>query len=696
MAQDTLTRIKERFKEATEFMRDQHARMREDARFSNPADYQQWDEAAVAARKGRPMLTFDKTNQFVMQVVNDLRMNKPSIQVLPADSRADVAVAQKLNGVIRHIEYVSRADIAYDTAGEHAVRLGLGWIRVIPQVMRPETNEQEIRIMRVHDPLSCMLDPNSTMPDGSDAMWAFVGCRYTKKAFQREWPKAKAHSFDEENSGLWFDEETVTVVEYFEVVEDTKNRIVGSDGRTYDEEEYWSSEMRPEVVKSYEATERRVKWFKATGNEILEETDFPSQYIPLIPVMGHEMWVEGKRYLCGLVRRMRDPQRFHNYIISAAAEAVALQPKAPFVGPREAIEGYEDQWDAANTSAQSVLPYNAFTEDGTPIPPPQRSQPPVMGSGWGELAQYSLASMEASVGMFAANLGKKGNATSGKQELAQQREGDVANFHFADNQSRTIEQLGRVIVDMIPRLIDTKRQARIVGEDGSQDFVEVDPALQAPAVKRGRKVVAINPSVGAYDVRVKSGPSYTSQRQEQADQMGQLIQAKPELMQIIGDEWIKSMDWPGAEKIAQRLKAMLPPQLQALEDDEEELPPEAVKQIQALQQQIQELSQALENAAAEADSKEVEKTKVEGDLYIRAYQAITDRLSAVPPVTPEQVHAIAMQAVEQALLMPPPQAMQPPTPPPDEPDPGGMPVEPPPEPNQPPQGGFFTSDEAMQ
>jgi hypothetical protein len=690
MAQDTLTRIKERFKDATEFMRDQHARMREDAKFSNPADYQQWDEAAIAARKGRPMLTFDKTNQFVMQVVNDLRMNKPSIQVLPADSRADVAVAQKLNGVIRHIEYVSRADIAYDTAGEHAVRLGLGWIRVIPQVMRPETNEQEIRIMRVHDPLSCMLDPNSTMPDGSDAMWGFVGCRYTKKAFQREWPKAKADSFDDENGGLWFDEETVTVAEYFEVVEEVQNRIVAEDGQSYSEDDYWAQGGAMPAVKNYQATQRRVKWFKVTGCEILEETDFPSQYIPLIPVMGHEMWVEGKRYLCGLVRRMRDPQRFHNYIISAAAEAVALQPKAPFVGPREAIEGYEDQWDAANTSAQSVLPYNAFTEDGTPIPQPQRSQPPTMGSGWGELAQYSLASMEASVGMFAANLGKKGNATSGKQELAQQREGDVANFHFADNQSRTIEQLGRVIVDMIPRLIDTKRQARIVGEDGSQDFVEVDPALPVPATKRGRKVVAINPSVGAYDVRVKSGPSYTSQRQEQADQMGQLIQAKPELMQIIGDEWIKSMDWPGAEKIAQRLKAMLPPQLQALEDEQEELPPEAIKQIQGLQQQIQELSQALENAAAEADDKRIEKEKAEADMLIRGYDAVTNRMKVVPPMTPEQVQAIAMQTVQQALSVPPvdQQDAQPP-----------MPEMPPPEmapQDQPPQGGFFTPDEGMQ
>lgn len=695
--QDTLQRIKERYADAADFMREQHSRMREDARFSNPACPEQWDSGAVSARKGRPMLVFDKTNQFISQVVNDMRQNKPQIQVLPADSRADVAVAQKLNGIIKHIEYVSRAGIAYDTAGEHQVRLGLGYIRVIPHVMRPETNEQEIRILRVHDPLSVLLDPNSTEPDGSDAMFGFVETLMTRRAFNAAYPKAKGQSF-ESDGGRWFGDDFVLVCEYFEIKEETENRIaVGVDGQqTLTEDEYWQAVRQTgvqlPVVGTFESKKRKVIWQKVTGADVLEETDFPSQYLPLIPVMGHEMWVDGKRYLCGMVRRMMDSQRFHNYAISAAAEAIAMQPKAPYLAPAEAIEGWEDEWNQLNTGNKAYLPYNSVADGGEAIAAPTRPAPPVLSPGWADLIQYSATSMEASVGMYAANLGKQSNETSGRAIRARQMEGDTANFHFSDNLSRSIEQLGRVVVDMIPRMFDTPRQARIVGEDGSQDFVQVDPSMPMAAKKKGRKVITINPNVGAYDVRVKTGPSYTSLRQESAEQMGNLIQAKPELMQIIGDEWIKAMDWPGAEKVAQRLKAMLPPQLQAIEDEDSELEPQAIQIIEGMKQQIQQLSQALEAAAAEAESKEIDRQKMEADILTNGYKAVTERLAALAgasqsktsmgpdgepqqqqPTLPPGLDVLIRQTIMEAMRLPPtsPPEMQP---------------------TEPPQGGFFTPE----
>jgi hypothetical protein len=688
MTQDTLNRIRERYKDAADAMREQHARMREDAAFSNPADPKQWDDVALAARKSRPCLTFDRTNQFIQQVVNDGRQNKPSIKVLPADSQADPDVATKLEGIIRHIEYVSRAGIAYDTGLENAVRGGLGWFRVIPQVMRPETNEQEIRILRVHDPMSCLLDPNSTEPDGSDAMHGFVETIFTARAFKAAFPKAQAQSFDGDEYG-WFGSDYVRVVEYFEVLEKAQNALmVDIEGQriTVTEEEYWKAVketgVKVPVVQSFQMTKRSVKWCKATGADIIEETDFPSQYLPLIPVQGHEIWIDGKRYLSGMVRQMRDAQRFHNYAISAAAEQVALQPKAPFIASAEAIEGYEDEWKGANSSNPSYLPFNARDDHQEALPVPQRAAPPVLGTAWGELIAYSSQAMESSVGMFKANLGQQGNETSGKAIRARQQEGDTATFHFIDNLSRSIEQLGRVVVDMIPRIYDTQRQARILGENGEQDFVQIAPDMPQAAQKQGKKVTAINPNVGAYDVRVKAGPSYTTQRQETADQLSQLLQASPDMLPILGDVWVKMQDWPDADKVARRLQAMLPPEIKALENEEADIPPEAMQQIQMLQQQVAQLSHALENAAAEADDKRIEKDKAEADMLIRGYEAVTNRMKAVPPITPEQVQAIAMQTVQQALGVPPI-------------DPEDMPGNEPPEipempqqPMQPPPGGF--------
>jgi hypothetical protein len=638
--QDSLVRAKEKFKDAQEAVSENHARMREDLRFSNPADPQQWTDTAREYRKGRPCMTFDRTNQFIAQVVNDGRQNKPAIQCVPVDSNGDQAVAEKLNGIIRHIEYTSRAGIAYDTALEYAARVGLGWMRVIPEVMRPETNEQEIRIKRVHDPLSVLLEAGWTEPDGSDALCGFVETTLSNKAFERQYPKAKKEAWDSDG---WFSEETTRICEYFYIEEEKENRVVvdiGGERMTVTEDEYWQLAaqigVKPPVIETFQAKKRRVMWQKLTGCEVLEETEFPSQYLPIVPVIGYELWVEGKRYLCGMTRRLMDGQRAYNYERSAFVESVALQPKAPFMVAAEAVDGHEDEWRKLNQGNPAYLTFNAFDEQQNALPMPQRQMPPAFPVAFAQGGQIASQDMEASIGMHKANLGQQGNETSGRAIRARQQEGDTANFHYIDNLSRSIEQLGRIVVDMIPRIYDTPRQARIVGEDGEQSFVKVDPEMGQAVKKEGKKVVAINPNVGAYDVRVKAGPSYTTLRQESAEQIAQMIQAAPDLMPVIGDVWVRMQDWPESEKISQRLKAMLPPQIQQMEaEDGPEIPPEVMGQLQQLQQQNEQLQQMLQQAAQEAQSEqqrlaaELEKAQIAGEASVAVAQINADSRSDV-------------------------------------------------------------------
>ena len=647
MAQDKHQRAKERWSDATDHMREQHARMLDDMRFSNPADPQQWDPKARELRKGRPCLTFDRTNQFIAQVVNDGRQNKPAIHCLPADSNADVDVAEKLNGLIRHIEYVSRAGIAYDTALEHSARCGLGWIRVIPEVMRPETNEQEIRIKRVHDPLSVKLDPNSTEPDGSDAMWGMVETTFTKREFERQYPDAALSSWDSDG---WFADDSIRICEEFYVEEEQENRItveLMGQSATLTEDEYWriaqTTGVKPRVIGTSMVAKRRVKWCKFSGAATLEETDFPSQFLPLIPVMGYEVWIEGKRYLCGMTRRMMDSQRFHNFAVSAAYEAMAVQPKAPYLLDERAIDGHEDEWAKLNSGNPAYLPYNGADEMG-PINPPQRLAPPQFGSGISALLAYSGEAMESSIGMFKANLGQSGNETSGRAIMARQREGDTANFHYLDNLNRSIEQLGRVIVDMIPRIYDTQRQARIIGEDGQQDFVDVNPEMPQ-AVRRDEKkrVIAINPGVGAYDVRVKAGPSYTTLRQQTAEALQEVISRNPAALQLVGDVWVKMQDWPEADKVAKRFKAMLPPQLQALEEEgQEDIPPELIAQMQGMQQQLEQMQQALQQAGQEVQKAQQEAVQAK----FQAQATSLDKQAALLKLQEQQAITRVNEAIQ--------------------------------------------------
>jgi hypothetical protein len=665
MTQDLHQRALERYESAKEAVRKQHERMREDLRFSNPSDPQQWPQEALDARKGRVCLTLDRTNQYIVQIVNEARKGRPGITTMPADSKGDIEVAKRLDGIIRHIEYRSRAAIAYDTAIEHAARCGLGWIRVVPEVVRPETNHQEVTIKRVHDPLSIVLDPDSTEPDGSDARFGFAETMMSKRAFKAAFPKASEASWQgDDASNRWATEDGILVCEY-QVVEETKKNhiVIGSpEGDEIDltEDDYHELSQaigyQPPVIRTFMGVERSVKWCKLNGNEVLEETTFPAKFIGFVPVVGFELWVDGERDLCGLTRRMMEAQRAYNYERSALVEAVALQPKAPVMTPMEAVAGHEKHWGQLNTGAPAYLPYNHASEDGAPIPPPQRLAPPTFPVAFAQGGQLALADLEGALGMFQSNLGAPNNSSSGKQERERKEQGATATFHFVDNLSRSIEQVGRIVVDMIPNLYDTKRQARILGIDGKNDQVDIDPS--GPAIKKqGGKVVSINPAAGSYDVRVVAGTNYTTQRAEAAERIADILQASPMVAPALLPALIKLQDWPEAEKISRMLLAMAPPEVQQIanegEDGEEPMPPQAQAAIRQLEQQAQQMGQMLdageqelqrltaENEQLKADKSieaqrlqldqqgaQIEAQKAQADAAIRAYEAQTERLVA--------------------------------------------------------------------
>lgn len=626
---DKLQTAKDSFEEAKAFYAEQHEQIREDLEFSNPANPKQWHDDAIRDRRssGRPHLTFDYTNQYIMQVVNDQRMNKPGLNAIPVGSGSDIEVAHALEGLFRHIEYASRAGIAYDTSIENAARVGLGWLRVVPEVVDYETNEQEIRIKRVHDSTSVMLDPGSTEPDGCDAMCGHVEAAIGKKQFKSLYPKSKI--YDDKTDG-WYGKDDLRVCEYFEVALKKQNRLIiegpERERMTLSESEYWQMVkvvgFQPQVLGQYMAEVRTVEWLKYYGEEILEETIFPADYIPLIPTMGYEVWIDGKRYLCGLTRRMMDGQRAYNVARTAETELVMMSPKQPFLAVADAIEPFKNQWASANTSSQAYLPWKAYDDEQRPLPMPQRQMPAQVSPGYLQLSQASLGDIEASVGMYRANLGQASNETSGKAINARQRQGSIANYHYVDNQSRSIEHVGRIIMTMIPKIYDVRRMVQIMGEDGEAKSITIDPEMTQAVQKRGAEIIAINPNIGRYDVRVKVGPGYATMRQEASEMLGQIMQGNPAFAAVVGPIWARMQDWPEADKMARMLMAMAPPQVQAAAEDgeEQELPPQVTAKLQQQEQQLQQamqMVQQLQGALQEAEA----KTQAEQQQLVMHIQA---------------------------------------------------------------------------
>lgn len=679
--EDVIKEARERWKDCEEHDREARELRTDDLRFSNPAEPEQWPEELKQMRQNavggaRPCLTFDQTNPFLNQVINAARESKPSITVRPVDSGSDVKVAETLSCLIRHIEDHSRADIAYDTAIDYAARCGLGYFRVVTEVTNYAQNEQEILIQRIADPDSVRLDPDWQEPDGSDIAFGFVESQMTKRAFTRKYPKAKAVDFDTDKDG-WFTEKMVRIVEYFNVREEKENILVivdeNNEEAEYCEKDYWDlvqeTGMRPDVVRTYEAKTRKVDWYKLTGAEVLEKTEFPASYVPIIPVIGSEVWIEGKRHLSGLIRPMKDPQRAYNYDRNNYIEHVSLQNKIPYLIAAEAVEGREGEWGSANTSNAAYLTYNYTDSDGKTLPTPQRQMPPAASSAYAQGSQMALADIQAGIGMFQANLGQRSNETSGVAIDSRKAQGETASFHYIDNRNRSIRHCGRILLEMIPRVYDTKRQLRILGESGEPTNVTLDPDLQQSHEMKGNTLAAFNPSIGNYDVSVQAGPAYGTRRQEALQALKEVINGNPQALALLGDQLISLTDMPNAEKFAKRMKFMLPPEVKAAEDAENQgqESPEVMQVKQQAQQAIDELSSHMKEAMAQIqqmqaalDDKDKEnQMRMETEIIKSKTQVEVERIKAMAMTDAAEINAASQSAMPKEEHAEPMQPQQP-------------------------------------
>lgn len=622
---DIIAEARERYAYARDCWAPIFGPMREDLRFSDPTDLQQWPDDVrrdrLASKGGpRPVLTFDQTGQFVRQVVNQARRNRPAMKFIPVDTQSDPELAEVLQGLARQTEYESRADVAYITALNHSTRGGLGYFRAVTEEVpgAPVRGQLCVKIKRVTDPETCLLDPDFTEPDGSDARWGFCVETMSREQFERAYPKAEVSDFDDDG---WFSDKHVRIAEYFRVVESERN-IITAAGQDYGEDDYWDAVGSGAAPREPDATRidrvRSVEWYKLSGREVLEKTTFPGEFVPIFPVLGNEEWVEGRRQLSGAIRAARDPQIAYNYERNSAIEAVAMGPKAPWIAPIEAIEGHENEWASANTGNTAVLPYNSINEAGEQITPPSRVAPAGMSPGWMGLEERSKADIQAALGQYNASVGNNPNSQSGRAVLALQDKAEVGTYHYIDNLALSISHLGRVLTQVWPVIYDQAQIVRILGEDDKADFVRVDPQSPRGYVQEpgpdGRPVTIINPGAGRYDVRVTTGPAYMTRQAEAAAEIGELVNGNPQMMAILGDVWVKMRNIPNAEKIARRFEAMLPPQVKAAEDAEDgqkQLDPQVVQVLQQAQQEIQQLQQALQEAQSG-----MEKAKLDAQVKV--------------------------------------------------------------------------------
>lgn len=672
-ASDILTVARARLDMAVSALAESREDEIDDLRFyaGSPDNHWQWPADVLATRgavqgqtiNARPTLTINKLPQHVRQVTNDMRQNRPGAKVIPVDDNADVQVAEIFNGMIRHIEYISDADVAYDTACENQVSYGEGYITLYTEYCDPNTFDQDIKIGRIRNSFSVYMDPLIQDPTGADAKWCFITEDLTKAEYERMYPDAAPIStlqslgVGDQSISNWLNEDTVRIAGYYYIDFEKATLNLYPGGQTAFEGTPEDKQFRliyGKPKKSRESVNPKVRYCKINGYEILEEKEWAGKWIPVIRVVGNEFEVDGRLYVSGLVRNAKDAQRMYNYWVSQEAEMLALAPKAPFIGYGGQFEGYEDKWKTANTNNWPYLEVNPDVTDGqgAVLPLPQRAQPPMASTGLLQAKAGASEDIKSTTGQYNASLGMGSNERSGKAILARQREGDVGTYHYGDNLTRAVRHVARQLVDLIPKIYDTQRIARIIGEDGETKMVKINPEQQEPVkqiVDQAGIVIEkiYNPGVGKYDVVATTGPGYATKRQEALEAMAQLLQGNPQLWQVAGDLFVKNMDWPGAQEMSKRFAKTIDPKILQDDDKSPELQA-AEQQIQAMGAEMENMHAMLQNVQQSMEARDLEIK--EQANFIKAFDAETKRISAVQAgMTEEQIQDIAMGVVAAAL-----------------------------------------------
>lgn len=650
---------KERFRISKSAFESQLAREKEDLEFQIPE--KQWRDVDRRAREGRgdggiigqprPCLSIPKLDQPCQLVINQHANAHLGVNVIPVSGDAEEDTANVIKGMYRKIERDSPASFGRNWAFARSAIAGRGWYRVRTEYNQeatdgPEAYDQNIVIERILFQESVYIDPAAEKPDFSDAEYAFVASWMPENVFKRTFPRAEVPSSndvldgDSEDAPLWVEDNAdsgqraIRVVEYF-VKEHTQRTIRFGD--------------RERVVDDVIV---RIYTFTGVNDEILQEGTWNGRYIPLIPTIGRELIPTGKeRYWTGVVGPAKDAQRLYNMAASSAVEMAALEPKAPWVGAEGSFDGHEKEWELSN---RLNLPYLEFRpvvaeKTGQVMPPPARAQisserlgPSMM------LLQQADSFIQMATATFDPSLGRVDSSNrSGVAISKLQEQSDAATNNYIQNMATiSLPYEAKVILDAIPRVYD--RPGRIVctldEEDGTSlvmlnQHYYVDPLSKRPVpvqVERDRQGNPIYPlrkqgalslvagaqpqqqtppvkfydlKKGVYAVTVDVGKTRQTLQQEAVDEIGQIIQAQPQMMSLIGPTYFKFREFPGAKELAKMLAVLRDVQYPALKKDEndQEMDLEQAKaRIQQLTMQLQEMQQGMQQAQQVIQGKQVE------------------------------------------------------------------------------------------
>ena len=606
---DLLVKIRDRFHIMLEADEENRRLGLDDMRFINVPG-EQWENNMKKERGARPCYEFNKLRVTSKRIINDMKAN-PAQGKVRGMSEEDKGTAEIIEGLIRNIWNASDADTVIDRASEYQVGAGMGAWRVVTKFSTDNAFDQDIEIEEIPNPFCLYADPSAKDQLKRDADDWILTEKISNKSFKSQWPDAEKVDFEEtefDNEDEWEDDESVRIAEYWWKEPTIKTIFQLQDGKVIDSETDEAANIDKALIKKTRVIKtHKIMMTIVSGDSILEPpVEWAGSEHPFVMIYGEYLIIDGKTYWYGIGRFGKDAQRSYNVSRTAITETIASAPQSKYWATTAQAKGQLDNWSIAH---KENMPFQLFTPDPLNPGPPQR-----MGGADVPIAliqESQLASEEINMvtGIFAADVGSANQASSGRQEIARQQQGQIATFNYQDNRGKGILRTWEILIDLIPKIYDTEREVRIIGTDQADSYLKVNTFTQDD---QGLPVKINDLSVGRYDVAVTIGPNFTSRRQEAAETYQTLMQGNPNIFPIAGDLIFKSMDLPFAEEIAERLKIMLPPEIQNLINDEQEVPAEIqimMQQAEQALQAVEQQAQAVQEAAQQVglDKAEVEK-----------------------------------------------------------------------------------------
>lgn len=603
----------------------------------------QWDDSIAQQRKAqnRPCNTINRIDGFLAHAVNSFRQTRPEIKVIAAADGADEDLAEVEEGLIRHIQVNSAADVAYDEVFKQMCTGGLSWLRVVDDWASPESMDQELFIRGVKNPFSVYYDPYCQQPDWSDGRFAFVVDDMTRSEFKNHYPKAQAAGLSNfssigDDQKDWFPEGKIRTAEYFhvEMEDDILCELENKTTRLWSKlpqslyflkkNELGDLSLYMHLVDDdeidpageYVGRARKCKipevyWAKITAVDILQERKWKGRYIPLIPVLGNQIEIDGSTLMAGMVRYAREPQRMFNYMYTCFIETVALAPRNAYIAevgqiPSGAIR---NMWEEYNTNPQVFLLYKGMLDErGNALPPPQRQAADLPIAALVQGLQMSDNNLKSIFRIYDASLGQRGPQESGLAINARKMESDTGIYNWGDNFNRSLRYLGVVLEDLLPAYYNTEgREFQLILDDDTKKKVVMN---QAPSADNKQDKQFDLERGGNYRIAISTGPSAQTKRQESLQGMIDFFKLMPGVAATCADILVEEADFPGKNKLSARLKKALPPTLQDTGNDA--TADELQTQLGQMATQNQQLTAALKEAT---DKRLLQRDKEEWDTF---------------------------------------------------------------------------------